>query len=250
MQHLIDSDVDYTIQYSSFHQDSPEHRTSQIEIAKTQLSKNLPASLNSSVLDIGCGWGFALSALLELGYADVQGIDIDEGQVEVCRKYGLRASQASDAVTFLDRCGETFDVVLLIDVLEHVPKEKQVPLLRAIYHRLRVGGRLIVSVPNASHPLASHWFHNDFTHCCSYTERSLRFVLRNGWFERISLEPPPPAKRPSLRLWSADVRNALWSATFMYLWRKFLVRELSWERLENVQLGLNIVCVAYKEPTK
>ena len=75
------------------------------------------------VLDIGCGGGLLSEPLARMG-ADVTGIDPAPGNVDVARLHagrsGLdidyRAVPAEDLVA----AGETFDVVLALEVVEHV----------------------------------------------------------------------------------------------------------------------------------
>jgi 2-polyprenyl-3-methyl-5-hydroxy-6-metoxy-1,4-benzoquinol methylase len=238
--------ADYTIQYAFFHDDSPEHRESLTQTHRAWLSRAMPAHTNLSVLDIGCGWGFTLSALQEMGYHDVRGIDLDDGQVQRCNAHGLRAERVSDSHSYLASHIEAFDVVVMFDLLEHVAQDRQISLLQAVYESLRPGGRAILTVPNASHPLAMRWRYIDHTHVCSFTEHSLRFVLLNAKFERVWIEPRQPPRRPSLRLWNSAARRDLLRYILMQLWRQFLQAEMPWEDLKNLPLELNLFSIAHK----
>jgi 2-polyprenyl-3-methyl-5-hydroxy-6-metoxy-1,4-benzoquinol methylase len=247
VRETADIGVDYTIQYAFFHDDSPEHRKSSTQTRRAYLSRAMPADTNLSVLDVGCGWGFALSALREMGYLDVRGIDLDDGQVQRCNAHGLRAERVSDSRSYLANHIEAFDVVVMFDLLEHVPQDQQIPFLLAVYKSLRPGGRAILTLPNASHPLAMRWLYDDHTHVCSFTEHSLRFVLLNAKFERVWIEPRQPPRRPSLRLWNPGARRDLLRYLLMQLWRQFLQAEMPWQDLTNISLELNLFCIAHKQ---
>lgn len=75
------------------------------------------------ILDIGCGGGLLCEPMVRLG-AEVVGVDASETNIEVARlhaeqsrvKIDYRASTAED----LADAGETFDVILNMEVVEHV----------------------------------------------------------------------------------------------------------------------------------
>jgi 2-polyprenyl-6-hydroxyphenyl methylase/3-demethylubiquinone-9 3-methyltransferase len=86
-----------------------------------------PARLDSlaglRVLDIGCGGGILSEPLARLG-ARVVGADPSESNIAVAKHHAERAGLAidyrADAAEALSQSGETFDVVLAMEVVEHV----------------------------------------------------------------------------------------------------------------------------------
>jgi SAM-dependent methyltransferase len=89
------------------------------------------APADASVLEIGCNVGRNLNALLEAGYSDLTGVEINssaldilrERQPELARQAKLRNESIEDAArTFRD--GE-FDVVFTVAVLEHIHSESE-----------------------------------------------------------------------------------------------------------------------------
>jgi 2-polyprenyl-6-hydroxyphenyl methylase/3-demethylubiquinone-9 3-methyltransferase len=86
-----------------------------------------PARLDSlaglRVLDIGCGGGILSEPLARLG-AGVVGADPSESNIAVAKHHAERAGLSVDyravAAEVLAQSGETFDVVLAMEVVEHV----------------------------------------------------------------------------------------------------------------------------------
>ena len=96
------------------------------------------------VLDFGCGWGLTLQFLSKKG-AQCYGVDPAPEAVDYCKKQGLDVS-----VGVIDDFGEfsakTFDVILMQNVLEHL--KDPVRALKMLTSRLKLGGVIVVAVPN------------------------------------------------------------------------------------------------------
>ena len=86
-----------------------------------------PARLDSlaglRVLDIGCGGGILSEPLARLGAA-VVGVDPSDGNIAVARAHAAQAGLAIDyrhtSAEALAATGESFDMVLAMEVVEHV----------------------------------------------------------------------------------------------------------------------------------
>jgi SAM-dependent methyltransferase len=94
------------------------------------------------ILDVGCGTGTMLGYLSRYGRA--QGIDADEEAVRFCRQRGVPDVRLVTASTLPFEDG-TFDLVTILDVLEHI--EDDAGTLRELHRVLRPRGQLLVSVP-------------------------------------------------------------------------------------------------------
>lgn len=103
-----------------------------------------------TVLDCGCGMGFYLMAIGQLRRVDLTGLDGDPKRLEWARREGVPARLVFGDAQQLPFADESFDSVLMSEVLEHLPDDGRA-LLEA-YRVLRPGGALAVSVPNAAYP--------------------------------------------------------------------------------------------------
>jgi len=103
---------------------------------------DLPDS--SRVLDLGCAFGFGTRQLLPRYRA--YGHDLSAEYIARARRTVRGAIFTHGSAEQVPYPDNSFDGVLLLDVLEHVPSEQSV--VREVRRILRPGGRLIVSVPN------------------------------------------------------------------------------------------------------
>ncbi len=103
------------------------------------------------VLDIGCGGGILSEAMARLG-AEVTGIDMVNGNIEIARSHARSQSLSIDyrvgTVESLSAEMGTFDVVLNMEVIEHV---SDVPLFMQVSSALvRPQGIMCVATLNRS----------------------------------------------------------------------------------------------------
>ncbi len=99
----------------------------------------------SSILEVGCGEGYMLDALARGGVtAKLHGVDFSEPAIADARaRLGERAElEARDARELADD-GRQFDLVMMLEVLEHIPDPAQMlPILERLTR-----GHLLLSVP-------------------------------------------------------------------------------------------------------
>ena len=166
-------------------------RSSYAQKAWQTFGSAAPADLTSAVLEIGPGeCEFAELLFSDVGFEDVAVVDMSPEVIDVAQALGLSATLVTDTRAHLhDRVG-TYDVVIMLHVLEHVQKHDVIPLLEAIRHSLRDGGRLLLEVPNMGDPLNGLYFrYSDFTHEVGFTEESLTYVLIQAGFRHIEYLP-------------------------------------------------------------
>jgi 2-polyprenyl-3-methyl-5-hydroxy-6-metoxy-1,4-benzoquinol methylase len=147
-----------------------------------------PKDKKDNILEIGCGMGRFMLMLKENGYQNLTGLDIDQSQIDVAQKENLNVF-LSDASDFLMRNNEKYDVIYCFDVLEHIEKDNQLPLLKLIHQHLSDDGFLVLQVPNAMSPTATYFRYIDFTHLVSYTDKTLGFLLHNAGLHFFVIRP-------------------------------------------------------------
>src|SRR5258708_24807282 len=76
-----------------------------------------------TLVDIGCGGGLIAEPMARLGFR-VTGIDADTGAIEIARAHagdsGLTIEYRAASVESLIEAGEPFDVVLALEIVQHV----------------------------------------------------------------------------------------------------------------------------------
>jgi 2-polyprenyl-3-methyl-5-hydroxy-6-metoxy-1,4-benzoquinol methylase len=80
----------------------------------------------------------------------------------------------------LEEIRETFDVVFLFEVIEHLDLEEGVKVLEKVYDLLNGGGRLILTTPNVFNPSR---FWRDATHKVAYCYDELGGLLLAHGFQ-------------------------------------------------------------------
>ena len=113
------------------------------------LIENLHLKKGDKVLDVGCGYGYLVQSLIQRGI-DAQGIDISDHAITVAKDASPSHSENFHLLKspeilslFPDK---HFDVVILKDVLEHIP-EFLLPNYIKTFERL--GKRLLIITPIA-----------------------------------------------------------------------------------------------------
>jgi len=101
-------------------------------------------TLSARALEVGPGAGNNLKIFADLGISDIHIADTDFKALEMCEAHGETSGVLLDA-SALPYCDESFDLILVGDVLEHVPNHEQAA--REIVRVLKCGGRAVLTVP-------------------------------------------------------------------------------------------------------
>ncbi|KHJ52987.1 3-demethylubiquinone-9 3-methyltransferase [Aureimonas altamirensis] len=101
------------------------------------------------ILDIGCGGGLVCEPLARLG-ADITGADASATNIEVARLHAAQGNLAIDyratTAEALAEAGESYDIVLALEIVEHV---SDVPFfLATCAGMVRPGGLMVVATIN------------------------------------------------------------------------------------------------------
>lgn len=203
------------------------------------------------VLDAGCAEGHWLEALRRVGFKNLTGVDLSAQLLEMAR-----GRLGADARLFnADLCqwvrevpDSSFDVIFFHDVLEHLPREVTIPILREFHRILAPGGRLQVRVPNLACLIGQFFMALDFTHVTPFIEFSMLQVLEAAGFERARIRFESQAPR---LFWSwrkphrAVLRLANYARWQINRWLHravYLLNDFDFPR----QFDPNLVVLAYK----
>ena len=159
-----------------------------------------------AVLELGFGRGEAIKYALEHGAKEVVGVDFSEDATAIARQF-LKQHRltaeiiCADALEFVKR--ETgrrrFDLVLMLDVLEHIPRAECANLLKQMLGILSPKALLVINTPvfGADNDVLAEGLKfrardesDDFPetsgmHCNRYTKASLRRFMRACGYSAI-----------------------------------------------------------------
>lgn len=173
----------------------------------------------SSVLDFGCSSGRLLSQVSP----EIRrfGFEINEEASQEAARKGITliALKELDA-----ECEARFDIVLMIDVFEHL--ELPASLLNQLWTTIRPGGRLIVSTGNGDYWAcrmnpARYWYFRNYEHLCMLTRGYASYLTRLfeaplvEWSEMSHYDTTLKARIPIWTVFFRDIiRQRLRSALF------------------------------------
>ncbi len=127
----------------------------QVDYSKRVEELNKYLQDNGHVLEIGCATGELLFALKNAGY-NVTGIEISDFAARMAvQRYGLNVINSSFEERLLHERlpNESYDVILMGDVLEHLKKPTEA--MRYALKLLKTGGVLLVQVPSTLNLISS-----------------------------------------------------------------------------------------------
>ena len=183
------------------------------------LIKSLNLKPQAKVLDIGCGTGNILNALKSKH--QIIGLDELDESIIVNKLKGIKVVK-SDA-TKIPFDNESLDLVLILDVIEHIDDDKKV--MSEINRVLKKKGYCLITVP----AFQSLWGKDDVLsfHKRRYTKKSL-------------LELSNEFKVVKLFYWNFCLFFPVW-----------LIRNLTSSKVENNTKNLyNVVCTFEENPSK
>ncbi len=152
----------------------------------------LPEDKDAPILDIGCGAGQFVHFLKSQGYTQVTGIDLDANQVALARKLKLDC-QVSQINSFLEGKESCFEMVAMLDILEHFTMSELYSILQSVTAALNPCGKVIVSVPNALSPVGLSTRYSDITHECGFSPTSLSQMFFCHHMKVSQIRDPWPA---------------------------------------------------------
>lgn len=124
------------------------------------------------VLELGCGNGAFLAALLKAGFADVHGVEPSGSYTPIVPAHLISKAFAHEHLEKLP--AESLGTVVALDVLEHISAPELNALLPLVASRLVAGGVMLFRVPNMASPLALINHFGDLSHVTALNEVSVQ----------------------------------------------------------------------------
>jgi 2-polyprenyl-3-methyl-5-hydroxy-6-metoxy-1,4-benzoquinol methylase/RimJ/RimL family protein N-acetyltransferase len=139
----------YRVEYSPEERAYIENKLAQ----RAQIVNKMMHGRVGSMLDVGCGEGFAMAYFHRHGWT-VEGMDYSQSGVEAMNPQCMSALTTGDVDTLLQHkitTGRKYDLIWLSNVLEHVPDS--ISLMSQMHELLNQAGVLVVTVPNDFSPI-------------------------------------------------------------------------------------------------
>lgn len=126
---------------------------------------------HKKILDIGAADRFVKDICSDINSEiEYKSMDIDQSRFHDYRS--------------LDEIEERSDIILLLDVIEHLPLTDGKTLLLKCNHLLNPQGKIVITIPNNCHPSA---FWGDCTHITSYRYHDLGGLLLSAGFKEVKI---------------------------------------------------------------
>ena len=157
------------------------------------IESHFPKNKQINIIDLACGDGVLVHHLREKGYYNSKGIDISKEQIDKAHRLGVQSVHQEDIFDFIKRTPkESYDIVVLMDILEHLEPEEVLKISDGLYNILRPKGKAFFHTPNASGIFGMSIRYGDFTHSNAFTAKSIKQVLStSGFRSSITLEDKP-----------------------------------------------------------
>ena len=141
------------------------------------------APARGALLDVGPCAGTLLLQAREAGFG-VQGIEINAGAARMCREE-LGLDVRAGVLEPDSYPPDTFDVVSMGDVIEHVPDP--VATLRTVARILKPGGHVLISTPNVGSAAARMLQVKPEEHIYYFSAETLAASLRKAGLETVEM---------------------------------------------------------------
>jgi len=151
------------------------------------LKQHLKLSDDKKILELGCGIGGLLYFLKKSGCENYLGVDISEEQLSICQKYVTTKVLNEDVLSFLKNHNHKYDLIVLLDLIEHLGKDKIIQFIELLYKTLDLNGRILLRTPNMGSLFGLRSRYIDFTHEVGFTEESIKQVFNQSDFSKVQV---------------------------------------------------------------
>ena len=188
------------------------------------LSINLPK--NFKILDVGCNFGSLIYNLFQNDYKQIYGVDINQKAINIGKE---KYKEISDKILLYEGKNlpfkdKYFDIILMFDVLEHIP-DIEIFLKKEVKRVLKKNGMFIFQTPNKYTNIP--WeilIHKSFSkykkwHCSLQSYRSLNKLLLKTRFKHITIEKQSILNSHNIK--KVKKKFGLFGVIILKIWNKF-----------------------------
>ena len=173
---------------NQFYLSNPLNLDLSFHIFNANYLKFLPVDKTARILDIGCCIGHFLAYVKSKNYNNFLGVDISKEQIDHCKKHVTRKVQLiNNLQSFLKENKNSFDFILMNDVIEHIEKEEIIDTLSLVLASLKKNGAVVIRTVNLKNRWGMAVRYIDITHTIGFTEESIKQVMLIAGFRNVSL---------------------------------------------------------------
>jgi 2-polyprenyl-3-methyl-5-hydroxy-6-metoxy-1,4-benzoquinol methylase len=152
------------------------------------------------ILDYGCGDGKCFPFFLEAGFSEenIYGLEVSQIRVDRCRSIGWKNTFISIS-SKLPFENNFFDIVSLMEVIEHIPPKKSASCIEEIVRTTQSQGYVLIATPN--YPVKRFYdfydafiggkisrLRDDPTHVNHFNHKKL-YRLLSQYFKNVTIHP-------------------------------------------------------------
>jgi 2-polyprenyl-3-methyl-5-hydroxy-6-metoxy-1,4-benzoquinol methylase len=167
-----------------------------------------------SAADIGCGDGrFTRELSIDFPGKRIVGIDYSEKAIQMAKAMnpGLQFTKMD---IIKDQLDESFDLITLIEVLEHIPLDSVRNFMEALGRMLKPDGVLVMTVPHINKPLEAKHFQHFTLESIQPLFSGIFEIKAVSYFEKTSIVSKVLNKiltNPFYILNQKSIKNAIYS---------------------------------------
>lgn len=194
----------------------------------------------NNLLDVGCGDGRLIHEINKnFAEKELIGIDYSAKAIDLAKALNPKIASSYQQINIsTQKIGKPFDIITMIEVLEHINPDEIEVFLQGIADHLNETGTLIITVPSKLHPrLPKHYQHFSF--------ESLNNTLKSHFRikEKKFLNPSSKIMGIWIRLLGLD--NDYFYITWPYLnkvfWNYYVSKQMYSED-ESKSAGIMVIC--------
>ena len=140
-----------------------------------------------NILEVGFGNGGLMAYCKSVGHS-VVGTEANPQLVAVAQSSDYEVFGAE----FLDECPPcAFDLIIALDVIEHIDPSQTVAFAQSCHRALKPGGRLLLRFPNGDSPFSVSSFNSDVTHLNWISADKMRYYAQASGFSGMKIQGTP-----------------------------------------------------------